>query len=81
MAGKEFDVANQLNRGAAPLVDHDEKVKVAAIDLRAGRKAKASAAYAAANHRAHVIEGRVGRYLWCCHCNASNKGRAFNVKV
>ena len=43
-----FDVANQLNRGAALLVDHDEKVKVAAIDLRAGRKAKASAAYASA---------------------------------
>ena len=43
-----FDIANQLNRGAALLIDHDEKVKVAAIDLRAGRKAKASAAYASA---------------------------------
>jgi predicted ATPase len=43
-----FDVANQLNRGAALLVDRDEKVKVATIDLRAGRKAKASAAYASA---------------------------------
>ena len=43
-----FLVANQLNRGAALLVDHDEKVKVAVVDLRAGRKAKASAAYASA---------------------------------
>jgi predicted ATPase len=43
-----FDVANQLNRGAALLTDHDEKVRVAAINLRAGRKAKASAAYASA---------------------------------
>jgi len=43
-----FDVANQLNRGAAKLVDGDEKTQVAAIDLRAGRKAKASAAYASA---------------------------------
>ena len=43
-----FDVANQLNRGAALLIDHDEKARVAAIDLRAGRKAKASAAYASA---------------------------------
>ena len=43
-----FDVANQLNRGAELLIDHDEKVQVAAIDLRAGRKAKASAAYASA---------------------------------
>jgi PAS domain S-box-containing protein len=43
-----FDVANQLNRGAALLVDRDEKAQVATINLRAGRKAKASAAYASA---------------------------------
>ena len=43
-----FDVANQLNRGVALLIDRDEKAQVAAIDLRAGRKAKASAAYASA---------------------------------
>jgi len=43
-----FDVANQLNRGAERLIDRDEKVRVATIDLGAGRKAKASAAYAAA---------------------------------
>src|SRR5712672_1674004 len=43
-----FDVANQFNRGALRLVDRDEKVQVATIDLRAGRKAKASAAHASA---------------------------------
>jgi PAS domain S-box-containing protein len=43
-----FDVANQLNRGAALLIDCDEKAQVATIDLRAGRKAKASAAFASA---------------------------------
>ena len=43
-----FDVANQLNRGAALLIDRDEKVHVATIDLSAGRKAKASTAYASA---------------------------------
>ena len=43
-----FDIANQFNRGAACLVDRDEKAQVAAIDLRAGRKAKASAAYGSA---------------------------------
>src|SRR5216684_2155127 len=43
-----FDVANQLNRGAARLVEREEKTQVATIDLRAGRKAKASAAYASA---------------------------------
>jgi hypothetical protein len=50
-----FDVANQFNRGAALLVDHDEKVQVATLDLRAGRKAKASAAYASA--RAYFSAG------------------------
>jgi PAS domain S-box-containing protein len=43
-----FDAANQLNRGAARLIDRNEKEQVATIDLRAGRKAKASAAYASA---------------------------------
>jgi PAS domain S-box-containing protein len=43
-----FDVANQLNRGAARLVDDDEKEHIAEVDLRAGRKAKAAAAYASA---------------------------------
>ena len=43
-----FDVANQLNRGTALVIDRDEKAQVATIDLRAGRKVKASAAYASA---------------------------------
>jgi len=43
-----FEVANQFGRGAALLLDGDERAQVAAIDLRAGRKAKASAAYASA---------------------------------
>jgi PAS domain S-box-containing protein len=43
-----FDVANQLNRGTLRLTDRDEKAQVATIDLRAGRKAEASAAYESA---------------------------------
>ncbi|HEY2210502.1 MAG TPA: serine/threonine-protein kinase PknK, partial [Bradyrhizobium sp.] len=50
-----FDIANQLNRGATRLVDRDEKAQVATIDLRAGRKAKASAAFASA--RAYFAGG------------------------
>jgi PAS domain S-box-containing protein len=50
-----FDIANQLNRGAELLIDHDEKAQVATIDLRAGRKAKASAAYVSA--RAYFSAG------------------------
>jgi PAS domain S-box-containing protein len=43
-----FHVANHFSRGAALLVDRDEKAQVATIELRAGRKAKASTAYASA---------------------------------
>src|SRR5882762_4682886 len=50
-----FDVANQFNRGAVRLIDRDEKARVATLDLRTGRKAKASAAYASAC--AHLAAG------------------------
>jgi len=53
-----FDVANQLDRGAERLVEPDEKARAAAIDLRAGRKAKASAAYESAR-----ASGAAGPYL------------------
>jgi PAS domain S-box-containing protein len=43
-----FDVANQLNRGAGRLADQNEKAEVATFNLRTGRRAKASAAYASA---------------------------------
>jgi predicted ATPase len=43
-----FDIANHFNRGGTRLVEQDEKARVAEIELRAGRKAKASAAYASA---------------------------------
>jgi len=45
----------EVTGGAALLVDQDEKAQVATIDLRAGRKAKASAAYASA--RAYFSAG------------------------
>jgi PAS domain S-box-containing protein len=43
-----FELANQFNRGAARLIDRYEKPQVAAINLRAGQKAKASAAFESA---------------------------------
>ena len=43
-----FDVASQLSRGAVRLIDQNEKAQVARLNLRAGRRAKASAAYASA---------------------------------
>jgi len=43
-----FDLANQFNQGAALLTDPAEKERVATLNLRAARKAKASVAYASA---------------------------------
>jgi PAS domain S-box-containing protein len=48
LAEHVFDLANQFNRGAALLIERDEKAQVAALNLRAGHRAKASAAYASA---------------------------------
>ena len=48
LAGHLFDVVSQLNRGAVLLVDRDAKADIATLNLRAGRKAKGSAAYASA---------------------------------
>jgi PAS domain S-box-containing protein len=43
-----FDVVNQFNRGAADISDPDERALAADLNLSAGRKAKASTAYASA---------------------------------
>jgi PAS domain S-box-containing protein len=43
-----FDVVNQLNRGAALITSRDERDRVAQLNLIAGRRARASAAYASA---------------------------------
>jgi PAS domain S-box-containing protein len=50
-----FDIASQFNRGAVQLIGRDEKAEVATINLRAGRKAKASVAYGSA--RAYFSAG------------------------
>ena len=43
-----FDVVNQFNLGAGLLADRQEREQVAGLNLRAGRKAKATAAYVSA---------------------------------
>ncbi|MGA2893311.1 MAG: AAA family ATPase [Xanthobacteraceae bacterium] len=43
-----FDLVNQLNRGATLITSRDEREQVAGLNLIAGNRAKASAAYASA---------------------------------
>ena len=43
-----FDIVNQLNRGAALITARDEREQLAELNLLAGQRAKASAAYASA---------------------------------
>jgi len=45
---KIFDIVNQFNRGTTSIRSHQEREQVANLNLLAGRRAKASAAYASA---------------------------------
>ncbi len=64
IAGNIFQVVNQLNRGAALISDPNEKERVAELNLRAGKKAKASSAYAAACSYLSVAMTLLGHEYW-----------------
>jgi len=62
-----FDVASQFNRGSDELADRDEMSAVAKLNLQAGRKAKASAAYAVASTYLAAGAKHLGEEAWVHH--------------
>jgi PAS domain S-box-containing protein len=52
-----FEIVNQLNRGAALITSQDEREQLAELNLIAGKRAKASSAYASALN--YLIAGAV----------------------
>jgi predicted ATPase len=64
LAEQFFDVVNQFNDGAALVTDPDEIERVADLNLRAGRKAKASTAYASASRYLSAGLALMGPSAW-----------------
>ena len=55
-----FEIVNQLNRGAALIAEQEERDQLAELNLIAGKRAKASAAYASALTYLNRRRGAVG---------------------
>jgi predicted ATPase/signal transduction histidine kinase/GAF domain-containing protein len=64
LSERVFDVASQFNRGSDALANGDEIIAVAKLNLQAGRKAKASAAYAAAAAYFAAGAAQLGEDAW-----------------
>src|SRR5262249_52427964 len=63
-----FEIVNQLNRGAALITSRAEREQLAGLDLIAGKRAKASTAYAAALSYLSAGGGLLGDDRWQrCH--------------
>jgi len=62
--GSLFDIVNQLNRGSALISDAKEVRFLAELNLRAGKKAKASAAYRSAAAYLSLGEARLTDKSW-----------------
>jgi predicted ATPase/signal transduction histidine kinase len=59
-----FEIANQFNLGSTLIFDRDEKDLVAELNLRAGKKAKASAAYNSACTYLSAGMALAGKDVW-----------------
>ena len=59
-----FDIVNQLNRGSRLITDAGERERVAELNLIAGKRAKASAAYASALKYLHAGRSLLREEAW-----------------
>jgi PAS domain S-box-containing protein len=63
-----FEIVNQLNRGAALMISPDERQQLAKLNLSAGKRAKASTAYASALRYLVIGATFLPPDSWeCCH--------------
>jgi len=67
IAERIFNLISQFNRGAALMSDADERLRVAELNLLAGRKARASMAYAGARIYASTGMSLLGPEEWERH--------------
>jgi PAS domain S-box-containing protein len=61
-----FEIVNQLNRGAALITSRDEREQLAELNLLAGRRAKATTAYASALTYLSAGEALLPENCWEC---------------
>lgn len=66
---KLFDIVNQFNLGIDLIIKPQEKVELATLNLKAGRKAKSSAAYAVAFNYLQISANLLDENTWTTHYN------------
>jgi PAS domain S-box-containing protein len=67
LAERVFEIVNQLNRGAALIAADDERIRLAELNLAAGKRAKAAAAHASALGFFATGSGLLGPDCWDHH--------------
>ena len=59
-----FEIVNQLNRGAAQVTSAEERTRMVELNLIAGKRAKAAAAYASALNYLAISSELLGKDCW-----------------
>jgi len=67
LAERIFDIVNQLNAGRTLITDETEKVRLADLNLQAGKKAKAGTAYQTAINYLALGLPLLGEFAWEQH--------------